>query len=116
MRSGYSLMEALVAMFILAVAAVGLTQATQSHVDSVRGLEQRAVGQWVAENRLVELSIGQTQDQPIVPMMGREWAVKLDRAGSDDPELQRVTVAVSEKGRDSAVVRLSGFIDTQAGR
>lgn len=115
MKAGYSLMEALVAMFILAVAAVGLTRATQSHVDSVRGLEQRAVGQWVAENRLVELSVGQTQDQPVVSMMGRDWAVAVDRVGTDDPELQRVSVAVSEQGRDSAVVRLSGFVDARAG-
>jgi len=118
-RAGYSLMEAIVALFILAIVAVGLTRATQSHIDGVRGLEQRAVAQWVAENRLVELAVadggGLTSAPSTVRMMDRDWAVRTDSRATDDPDLLAIDVVVSEAGRTGPSVRLSGFVDRMAG-
>lgn len=116
-RTGYSLMEALVALFILAIATVGLTRATQAHVDGVRGLEQRVVAQWVAENRLVELNLEgpvQTPDASVVRMMDRDWDVRVQRRNTDDPDLVAVEVAVSPTGTQQEAVRLSGFVDRGA--
>lgn len=115
-RDGYSLMEALVALFILAIATVGLTRATQAHVDGVRGLEQRVVAQWVAENRLVELNLEgpvQTPDVSVVRMMERDWDVRVQRRNTDDPDLVAVEVAVAPAGGQETV-RLSGFVDRGA--
>ncbi|MBU1346270.1 MAG: type II secretion system minor pseudopilin GspI [Alphaproteobacteria bacterium] len=107
-------MEALVALFILAIATVGLTRATQAHVDGVRGLEQRVVAQWVAENRLVELNLegpAATPDVSVVRMMDRDWDVRVARRATDDPDLIAVDVAVSPAGGMNESVRLSGFVD-----
>jgi len=117
-RDGYSLMEAMVALFILAVATVGLTRATQTHIDGVRGLEQRVIAQWVAENRLVELNLEGAAAVPArstVRMMDRDWAVDVVTRATDDPDLLAVDVAVAEAGTTGATVRLSGFVDRLAG-
>ena len=117
-RDGYSLMEAMVALFILAVATVGLTRATQTHIDGVRGLEQRVIAQWVAENRLVELNLEGAAAMPArstVRMMDRDWAVDVATRATDDPDLMAVDVAVAEAGTTGATVRLSGFVDRLAG-
>lgn len=117
-RDGYSLMEAMVALFILAVATVGLTRATQTHIDGVRGLEQRVIAQWVAENRLVELNLEGAAALPArstVRMMDRDWAVDVATRATDDPDLLAVDVAVAEAGTTGATVRLSGFVDRLAG-
>lgn len=119
-QDGYSLMEAMVALFILAIATVGLTRATQAHIDSVRGLEMRAVAQWVAENRLVEMSLASEAGQPAtVPMMGRDWRVDTETRPTSDPDLIAVDVrvGVARDGADEndAVVSLSGFADRLAG-
>jgi general secretion pathway protein I len=113
-RSGYSLMEALVALFILAIATVGLTRATQAHVDGVRGLEDRVVAQWVAENRLTELNLrggANTPDVSSVTMLDRQWDVRVSRRATDDPDLIAVDVAVSPAGSGEETLRLSGFVD-----
>lgn len=117
-RDGYSLMEAMVALFILAVATVGLTRATQTHIDGVRGLEQRVIAQWVAENRLVELNLEGAAAAPArsnVRMMDRDWAVDVATRATDDPDLLAVEIAVAEAGTTGATVRLSGFVDRLAG-
>lgn len=114
---GYSLMEAMVALFILAIATVGLTRATQTHIDGVRGLEQRVVGQWVAENRLVEMNLqGGAAPGPVsVRMMDRDWMVETQVRPTDDPDLLAVELSVAEAGAPAATARLSGFVDRLAG-
>ena len=116
-RPGYSLMEAMVALFILAIATVGITRATQQHIDGVRGLEQRVIAQWVAENRLVEMNLegGVTPAASTVRMMDRDWAVDVRTRATDDPDLLAVDLTVAEAGVTGAEVRLSGFVDRQAG-
>jgi len=113
MRAGYSLMEAIVALFVLAVASTGLLVALQAHIDGVRGLEDRVVAQWVAENRLAELAVGEPEVER-VRMMGVDWIVRAQRSGTDDPELQAVELTVARAGASSPSARLSGFVDVGA--
>ena len=46
--NGFSLIEVLVALMVLAVASVGLISATEAYVDTVNSSEKRALAQWVA--------------------------------------------------------------------
>ncbi len=112
-RGGYSLMESIVALFVLAVASTGLLMATQAHIDGVRGLEDRIVAQWIAENRLAELAIGETPPDT-VRMMNTDWTVRAERRPTSDPDLQAVDIFVSRAGSASAAARLSGFVDAGA--
>ena len=114
-RQGYSLMEAMVALFVLAVASTGLLLATRSHIDSVGGLEDRVTAQWIAENRLAELNLGDpAAAQTRVEMLGRRWSVEVTRTATDDPDLIAVEIAVSREGGAASLARLSGFIDAEA--
>lgn len=113
-RRGFTLVEALVALTVLAVASAGLIRATEAHVDQVRGLQIRTIAQWVAENRLVEIQVGQAV--PVartdrVEMLGRTWDVAVGLSASKDPDLAAVTVAVSPAGARRSSVVLTGFVD-----
>jgi general secretion pathway protein I len=113
-RRGFTLVEALVALTVLAVASAGLIRATEAHVDQVRGLQIRTIAQWVAENRLVEIQVGQAV--PVartdrVDMLGRSWDVAVGLGTSEDPDLAAVTVAVSPAGASRSSVILTGFVD-----
>lgn len=114
-RRGFTLVEALVALTVLAVASAGLIRATEAHVDQVRGLQIRTIAQWVAENRLVEIQVGQAvpvERTDRVDMLGRSWDVAVGLGASEDPDLAAVTVAVSPAGASRSSVVLTGFVDT----
>lgn len=113
-REGFTLMEALVALTILAVASTGLVRATEAHVDQVRGLQMRTIAQWVAENRLIELKLDPktlVDGTDRVEMLGRTWDVSVSVDATEDPGLATVTVAVSADGSGSSEAVLTGFVD-----
>lgn len=114
-REGFTLIEALVALTILAIASAGLIRATEAHVDQVRGLQTRTIAQWVAENHLIELQLdpaGLVDRTDRVEMLGRAWDVSVRAGPSEDPDLSTVTVAVSLVGANSSAAVLTGFVDT----
>ncbi len=113
-EGGFSLIEALVALAVIAVAASGIIRATQSHVDSIGALEARAGAQWVAENRLTELSLPGNERSHLPDseaMLGQRWQVSTNLASSDDPDLRLATVSVRKTGTAAPLVTLRGFVD-----
>lgn len=111
---GFTLIEALVAMAVLAVASAGLIRATEAHIDLIRGIELRTVAAWVAENRLAELALPNAAGLPTtVSMLGRDWRVTTTPRASDDPDITAVEVAVAAPGAP-ALVTLRGFVDRPA--
>ncbi|MES2497468.1 MAG: type II secretion system minor pseudopilin GspI [Pseudomonadota bacterium] len=112
-EQGFSLIEALVALLVLAIAAAGLVRAAEAHVDSIRSLERRAAAQLVAQNRLAELAIpGAPAGPPQVEMLGQRWAVAVAETGTDDPDLAKISVSVADtRTPASPLVTLDGFRD-----
>ena len=115
-EEGFTLLEALVALAIIAIAAAGIMGAIERHIDTVRGLEQRAAARWVAENRLVELTLGGKDQAPqiaggdVVEMLGSKWQVATTTRSSADPDMRAVEVAVGPVGK-APLIRMQGFVD-----
>jgi len=108
---GFSLIEALVALSVLAIATVGLMRTVEAHVDSTRGMERRSAAMWVAENRLAELEAGIPPQGEQIDMLGQAWTVRVTRQGTDDPEIARVKIAVTPVGENAPLASLDGFVD-----
>ena len=112
-EQGFSLIEALVALLVLAIAAAGLVRAAEAHVDSIRGLERRAAAQLVAQNRLAELALlgAAASSSATVEMLGERWAVSVIESGTDDPDLAKIAVSVADPRETGPLVTLDGFRD-----
>ncbi len=113
--AGFSLIEAMVALAVLAIATVGLIGAVEQHIDSTRGVERRAIAMWVAENRLADLEVGTPEaNGETVDMLGRNWSVTVNRTATSDPALDRVTITVAPAGESAPMARLDGFLRKDA--
>ncbi|MFN3311972.1 MAG: type II secretion system minor pseudopilin GspI [Hyphomonas sp.] len=113
--AGFTLIETLVALSVLALSGVALMGATEAHVARIAALESRAAAQWVAENLLVELSLGSDDVAAPSPMLGIAFTVSETRQRTADPDLQRIDILVSDPSTRQVSARLIGFLDRPAG-
>ncbi len=106
--AGYSIVEALVALFVFALAAVGLVQLQASSISAFTHVEQRTLAGLVAQNELTEAMaatmppvIGVREGE--AEMAGRAWRWRATTEATADPTTRRVTVRVlNAAGADAA--------------
>ena len=111
-EQGFTLIEALVALLVLAIAATGLVRAAEAHVDSIRNVERRTAAELVARNRLSEIAIGDPGSRSkSIEMLGEAWRVTTRERATADPDLHAVTVSVAGVGDKAPLVSLDGFRD-----
>lgn len=114
-QRGFTVIEAMVALAILGIAAVGIIRASEAHIDTLNGLEQRSAAQWVAENTLAEAELGLPRPSGggEVAMLGQRWIASVVTAPSADRDLSLATVQVRPAAQSSMapMVTLRGFVD-----
>ena len=113
--AGFTLLEVLVALAVLATGAVSLLVATQTHAARISQIEARTVARWVADNRLAALRLN-VISPPMIEMLGQRWRVDVQRSPTDDTDLERVDIAVGYATEETTQFALSGFIDIGARR
>lgn len=112
--SGFTLIETLVALAVLAISAIALLGATEAHVARIGGLEQRAAAGWAAENHLVEQTLGLAPPADPEPMLGYPVHLTTLATATTDPDLMRLDITASIGTNPAPVTRLTGFVFTPA--
>ena len=110
--AGFTLIESLVALVVLAISSVALLTATQAHIATIAALETRAAAAWVTENQLADLTLGSQPSPDPATMMGIRFTVDARLTPTKDPELQEITLTATEVGKSQPLGRLVGFLDT----
>jgi general secretion pathway protein I len=120
LQRGFTLLEVLVALGIVAVALGAIIKATAESASNVAYLRDKTLASWVALNQLNRTLL--SKEKPSeggekstssgkVEMAGREWRWELQNSETSDPDLRRLEVSV--RGQDSAnpLVTLVAFKD-----
>jgi len=113
-RGGFTLLEVLVALAVVAVALAALARAGSQAIDTQAALEERTLALWVADNVLAEmrleagLSPGRRQGQARLGERDWHWDALIQPAPGGG--LLRIDVAVyAERSRLAPVVSHTGF-------
>lgn len=115
-QMGFTLIEVLVAMTILAVGVTALVSASGASAYRADYLRNREYGRWVASNQLTELQIVPSWPEvgtrnKEVEMGGRTWYVRTRTQKVEDPDLRRVDVeARLDEAADSYIYGVTGFV------
>lgn len=110
--AGFTLLEVLVAMTILAVAATGLLAASGQSLAQMQMLEKKTQAQWVAENRLTELRAARAWPEPgvrtdTVAFGEQQWQVRLTVSQTAHAGMRQIKVEVSQG--EASLATLTGF-------
>ena len=112
--AGFTLIETLVALAILAMSAVSLLGATEAHISRIGALETRASAQWLTENYLAELTLGLAPSETPLPMNGIAFTIMVTQSATSDPDLERVEIVARDPSDGRDYSRLTGFVDIGA--
>ncbi|RZT29663.1 type II secretion system minor pseudopilin GspI [Cupriavidus agavae] len=105
---GFTLIEVLVALTILAVALTAAMRAMGSMTESSRALQQRMLAEFSAENHLATLRLSKTWPEPgsrgyECPQGGVPLYCEETISGTPNPSFRRVEIAVYPSGTDRSV-------------
>ncbi len=102
-EKGFTLIEVMVALMIVAISLTALTQNIGQFVFQQGALEKRVIASWVAENRLIELQTGQVVSQEktqTVNFRQDEWQSHVSYEPTLIPSVQKIKVSVNLKGAE----------------
>lgn len=113
---GFTLIEVLVAMTILAVGVSALVMSAASATSRADNLRNREIARWVASNTLAEWQavagwpdIGTTNTEQ--RMARRTWYVRTRTQKVADDDLRRIDIEVrAERDTDSYLYTVTGFV------
>lgn len=99
--AGFSIVEALVALAVFAMAGVALVQLQAHSLGTFTEVETRALADMAAQNRLTEIVAARERPgvgtrEETIRFAGREWLMSVTIAGTPAAETRRVSVSVRE--------------------
>ena len=113
-RRGFTLIEVLIALAVVALALLGLTRTAALEVRDFDALRERTFAGWVAANVLEETRLAASmpstgRSDGRVELAARSWRWTRDVSTTPDPSVRRVDIQVYEGDAKEPVASLSGF-------
>ena len=120
-HNGFTLVEVMVAMAIVALAVSSLLFSVGKQVDNSAYLREKILAQWVALNVLQEaqLTARATEKFPDektsgdIKLADRQWQWEMQSSKTDDKDIVQLDINVfaGENRNDDPVTSVSGYID-----
>lgn len=116
-KRGFTLLEVLVALAVLAIASGGILYTTSQNIQNASYLENRTLASWIAQNYMETLRLnaanGLQGGIESLTYANRDWTLNVQVSGPDLQNLYRVNIEVGlEKSSPSNRVfaELVGYI------
>ena len=117
--AGFTLVEILVALAVLAIALSATARSLGGALDTTAALRERILARWVAEDRLAELELRREWPDLDVKegdadMGGRAFHWRQETGVTPATRMRRVEVSVFLAGTASPLVKMTGFLEQVA--
>ena len=114
-NSGFTLIEVMVALAIVALSLSAVVASVSQMVQAASAVQERTYANWIAQNKISEIrlsnvsaEVSETDDQ--VTFASVEWGLRTTISETGVENLYRVDVAVSYAESDHVVRTVTGFI------
>ena len=109
-RAGFTLVEVLVALAVLAIALPALMISISEQVNGFSHLRDKSIAHWIAMDKMTQLRL-QNQVHDYLPkdrkrgsveMLGREWYWQLDTQKTANEALREVELTIREEQKEDS--------------
>jgi general secretion pathway protein I len=117
---GFTLIEVLVALAVLALGMMAVVKALSEYSEQAAYTEEKTLASWIATNKLTELSIAPAWPQlgdsdEDVDFASQKWRCSIKVSKTDVTNLRRVDVSVSLLDKPDRVIhKVSALIEPPA--
>jgi general secretion pathway protein I len=114
--NGFTLLEIMVALFVLAVALAATARGLGAAIDTTAALRDRTLARWVAEDRLASLELQHAwpaldAKEGDAEMGGRAFRWREQASATPVDRMRRVELSVFLPGADVPLTRLTAFVE-----
>jgi general secretion pathway protein I len=113
--SGFTLLEVMVALTIVALSLTAVTASLSQMINAAESMRNRTYASWIALNRITELrlavstpNVGVSDGEVLYANTDWSWRAVVSETGVDD--LFRIDVAVSLAGSEDVIRTVTGFV------
>jgi general secretion pathway protein I len=113
--AGFTLLEVLVALAVLAIALAAVLRSMGQAIDISVGMRERTLALWVAQERATDHQL--KRQWPAIDTRdgtqqfgGREWRWRERVSSTTVQDLRRVDIEVGVPGSDNTLARLAVFV------
>jgi general secretion pathway protein I len=112
---GFTLVEVLVALFVVSVALTAVMTNVGQSVNTTIALRERTIAMWVAKNRLATHYLENTWPSPDTTegtsdMGGSTWRWREQVATTPDADIRRIEIEIRGTPEREVLARLVGFL------
>lgn len=112
---GFTLIEVLVALAVLAIALAAVLRTMGQSIDLAADLRERTLALWVAQERAVYHQLNKTfpelsASEGTLELGGREWRWREQASSTPVADIRRIDIEVRTPGRTDVRARLALFL------
>lgn len=118
-EKGFTLLEVMIALAVFSVIAIALTKTTMTMIRLTGQIEEKTMAHWVARNQLNEMRIAAhaPNNYPVpgrrtkkVMMAEREWDLSVLVSATENQDIRRIEISVSDAEGDQPLASITGFM------
>ena len=119
--AGFTLVEILVALAVLAIAVAAVEAAVSGYVNNAAYLRNRTLAHWVAMNKVAEMQVSGDWPSPGTRdgeslMATQQWSWQVKVSTTDDADVRRVDVNVfADKDSKDALATMVAYVGKPSG-
>jgi general secretion pathway protein I len=117
--NGFTLIEVLIALAVLAISLTALVQSTSTNIRDSNYLRDKTVAVWVATDSMSQIQLGlvkfpQGSDkiEMTTKMLGQEWSWQAISSKTPDPYTTKVVITVSKINEKQPLIIFPSFMQT----
>ena len=121
MKTGFTLVEVLIALAIISIAMLAIIKASTENIRSAAYLQDKMSAVWVGQQVLNEVRAGLYKqalvDSEVIKrtttLLGKRWAWQLQETSTPNPRIQKISIEVFSSGEEEnkhSLIYLESYI------